>query len=552
MSGALRRALWLLAGVLAAVLCRFFFPLSKVSVAVWLGVILMVTIIAWWQTGRAVREMSCQDRVGRLLAALPAPSWRQPVVLTCGENVASLFAGEPLRVTSQGCFICVRRQSEMSALAEAIMVARPDWSAQISVLLTLFPEQQRDQAVMTAQIRAFRYQVASVAQLTACHTPAFIAGYLDGDISPWFELQADRPMMTVWHEKQAAMGMNIWLTEGEAQQRADRLQQAVAVAAWQRWMGENVLSECQSPEQASPPCYPLAMALMFLPQTPQVNNLWTKWLIARTTLPRISHSTAGAVSVSPFPDSLLRLLPRYGGYTPRRRALAWGIGLLTGFVCLALTASAWNNYRLWRQIRSDLQQYHAMGMKEAGVRRQAYHQLKLNAALLEKYRRDGEPVRLGLGLYVGDQLYAPLMAAINRTVLPVSPPVLPQRDKTRPQTLSLNSLSLFDVGQSRLKAGSTKVLINALIHIRAKPGWLIMITGHTDSTGDAAKNQALSLARADAVRDWILHTSDIPPACVVVQGEGATQPIATNSTPAGRTANRRVEIRLVPGAVACR
>ncbi|WP_232832599.1 OmpA family protein [Photorhabdus sp. CRCIA-P01] len=473
-------------------------------------------------------------------------------MLTCGENVASLFAGEPLRVTSQGCFICVLRQSEMSALAEAIMAARPDWGTQISVLLTLFPEQQRDQAVMTAQIRAFRYQVANVAQLTTCHTPAFIAGYLDGDISPWFELQADRPMMTVWHEKQAAMGMNIWLAEGEAHQRADRLQQAVAVAAWQRWMVENVLSECQSPEQASPPCYPLAMALMFLPQTPQVNNLWTKWLLARTTLPRISHSTAGAVSVSPFPDSLLRLLPRYGGYTPRRRALAWGIGLLTGFVCLALTASAWNNYRLWRQIRSDLQQYHAIGMKEVGARRQAYHQLKLNAALLEKYRRDGEPVRLGLGLYVGDQLYAPLMAAINRIVLPVSPPVLPQRDKTRPQTLSLNSLSLFDVGQSRLKAGSTKVLINALIHIRAKPGWLLMITGHTDSTGDAAKNQALSLARADAVRDWILHTSDIPPACVVVQGEGATQPIATNSTPAGRTANRRVEIRLVPGAVACR
>ncbi|KOY60103.1 hypothetical protein AM629_21270 [Photorhabdus heterorhabditis] len=37
----------------------------------------------------------------------------------------------------------------------------------------------------------------------------------------------------------------------------------------------------------------------------------------------------------------------------------------------------------------------------------------------------------------------------------------------------------------------------------------------------------------------------------VVIGEGATRPIATHSTAAGRTANRRVEIRLVPNAVAC-
>ncbi|CAQ85922.1 MULTISPECIES: OmpA family protein [Photorhabdus] len=550
MSCALRRALWLLACVLAAVLC-WFFPLGKVSAALWLSVILVIAIIAWWQTGRAMREMSHQDSVCRLLAALPAASWRQPVVLTCGENVTTLFTGEPLRITPQGCFICVPRQSEMSALVEAIITARPDWCAQISVLLTLFPEQQQDQSVMTAQIREFRYQVACVAQLTACRPPVLIAGYLDGDISPWFELRADRPMMTVCCEKQAAIGMNIWLAEGDAQQRVVRLQQTVAVAAWQRWMVENVLSECQSRDLTSQPCHPIAMALMFWPQTPQANNLWTKWLIAHTTLPRINRSIAGAVSVLPFPDAMLRLLPGYYGYSPRRRAVVWAIGLLTGFACLALTASAWNNQRLLRQIRSDLQHYHAISMKDVGAKGLAYQQLKRDAALLEKYHRDGEPMRLGLGLYLGDHLYAPLMDVINHAVLPASPPAQPKKDKALPRTLSLNSMSLFDVGQSRLKAGSAKVLMNALIDIKAKPGWLIVISGHTDSTGNTEKNRVLSLARAEAVRDWLLQTSDIPLACFAVQGEGATRPVATNSTAAGRAANRRVEIRLVPNAVAC-
>ncbi|MBS9426306.1 OmpA family protein [Photorhabdus caribbeanensis] len=550
MSCVLKRALWLLAGVLAALLCLFFLPLGNVSVAWWLAAILMAVAIAWWRVGRTTSGISHQDSVCRLLAALPAASWRQPVVLTCGDNVATLFAEEPVRCTPQGCFICVPRQSEMSALVEAIIAARPDWGRQISVLLTLFPEQQRDHAVMTAKIREFRYQVGRVAQLTACHTPVLIAGYLDGDISPWFELQADSPTMTVWGEKHAAVGMNIWLTEGDAQQRAARLQQTIAAAAWQRWMVENILHECRSQELVSRPCFPIAMALTFLPQTPQANNLWTKWLIDRTTLPRISHSIAEAENVSPFPDAMLRLLPHYVGHTPHRRAVIWGIGLLSGFVCLALVSSAWNNWRLLRQIRSDLQHYRVIDVKDNGAKVQAYHQLKLDATLLEKYQRDGEPVRLGLGLYVGDRLYTPLMDVINHAALPVSPPPMPKSGKPLPQTLNLSSMSLFDVGQSRLKPDAAKVLVNALIDIKAKPGWMVVITGHTDSTGDAAKNRVLSLARAEAVRDWILQTSDVSPACLVVKGEGATRPIAANTTAAGRAVNRRVEISLMPPSVA--
>ncbi|HHT0450428.1 TPA: OmpA family protein, partial [Klebsiella michiganensis] len=83
------------------------------------------------------------------------------------------------------------------------------------------------------------------------------------------------------------------------------------------------------------------------------------------------------------------------------------------------------------------------------------------------------------------------------------------------------------------------------------PGWLIVVAGHTDSTGDDQSNQVLSLKRAESVRDWMRDTGDVPESCFAVQGYGESRPVATNDTPEGRALNRRVEISLVPQANAC-
>lgn len=111
--------------------------------------------------------------------------------------------------------------------------------------------------------------------------------------------------------------------------------------------------------------------------------------------------------------------------------------------------------------------------------------------------------------------------------------------------------SLFDAGRAELKSGSTKVLINALVGIKAQSGRLIVITGHTDATGDAEQNLQLSHARAGAVRDWMQRMGDIPDSCFAVQGVAASQPITRNDTESGRAANRRIDIRLVPQVGAC-
>lgn len=127
----------------------------------------------------------------------------------------------------------------------------------------------------------------------------------------------------------------------------------------------------------------------------------------------------------------------------------------------------------------------------------------------------------------------------------------PGDEPALPEPVQLDSLSLFDAGSAALRPGSTHVLVNALMDIKAQPGWLIVIAGHTDATGPDAHNLQLSQARASAVRDWMQRMGNIPGDCFAVQGFAAGQPIADNTTEAGRMANRRVDIRLVPQAGAC-
>lgn len=112
-------------------------------------------------------------------------------------------------------------------------------------------------------------------------------------------------------------------------------------------------------------------------------------------------------------------------------------------------------------------------------------------------------------------------------------------------------MSLFDTGKWTLKPGSTKLLVNSLVGIKARPGWLIVIAGHTDSVGDDKSNQTLSLKRAESVRNWMRDTGDVPESCFAVQGYGESRPVASNDAQQGRALNRRVEISLVPQPDAC-
>ncbi|MDF3934178.1 OmpA family protein [Pseudomonas citronellolis] len=131
-------------------------------------------------------------------------------------------------------------------------------------------------------------------------------------------------------------------------------------------------------------------------------------------------------------------------------------------------------------------------------------------------------------------------------------PVDPATEMQPRAPVRLDGRLLFKEGSAALKPESDKLLIAGLIDIKAQPGWLIVITGHSDSTGDPQRNRQLSYARALAVRDWMQRMGDIPGDCFVVRGAGAAEPLASDDTEEGRSANRRVEITLVPDGFLCK
>jgi outer membrane protein OmpA-like peptidoglycan-associated protein len=69
----------------------------------------------------------------------------------------------------------------------------------------------------------------------------------------------------------------------------------------------------------------------------------------------------------------------------------------------------------------------------------------------------------------------------------------------------------------------------------------VRIEGHTDSTGDPARNLDLSKRRAEAVKKALVSQFGIAADRLTSEGFGDTKPIAPNDTPKGRAENRRVE-----------
>jgi outer membrane protein OmpA-like peptidoglycan-associated protein len=104
---------------------------------------------------------------------------------------------------------------------------------------------------------------------------------------------------------------------------------------------------------------------------------------------------------------------------------------------------------------------------------------------------------------------------------------------------------IFETGKSALKPESYTVLDIVAQSLNGNPDIRIEIAGYTDSTGAATTNLRLSQARADAVRAY-LGSKGVAPDRMVAKGYGATNPIATNRTAAGRTQNRRVELHQLP------
>ncbi|MEE2658926.1 MAG: OmpA family protein [Candidatus Latescibacterota bacterium] len=110
--------------------------------------------------------------------------------------------------------------------------------------------------------------------------------------------------------------------------------------------------------------------------------------------------------------------------------------------------------------------------------------------------------------------------------------------------LVIDSRVLFDAGSANLKGQVAQEFDKVAAFVQTFSPSKLILSGHTDSDGDAEANLALSLNRANLVRDYLLNTfSDfITPNMLEAKGYGEDQPIAPNDTPENKKLNRRIEV----------
>ena len=112
------------------------------------------------------------------------------------------------------------------------------------------------------------------------------------------------------------------------------------------------------------------------------------------------------------------------------------------------------------------------------------------------------------------------------------------------EKVSFASEALFDFDQSTLKPQGKAALDQLLSQLTGMDLEVIVTVGHTDAVGSDAYNQKLSQRRAEAVKAYLV-AQGVETSRVYTEGKGETQPVADNTTAAGRAKNRRVTVEVV-------
>lgn len=110
--------------------------------------------------------------------------------------------------------------------------------------------------------------------------------------------------------------------------------------------------------------------------------------------------------------------------------------------------------------------------------------------------------------------------------------------------ITFGSGILFDVDRSELRPEAKTELTDLAGILKKYDDTIILVEGHTDSTGPEEYNMQLSKRRAESVSHF-LASQAVSPGRFSVIGYGEVQPVATNETADGRQQNRRVELAIM-------
>src|ERR1700760_820361 len=100
----------------------------------------------------------------------------------------------------------------------------------------------------------------------------------------------------------------------------------------------------------------------------------------------------------------------------------------------------------------------------------------------------------------------------------------------------------FEFDSGILKTESYPILDKAAVEMKKDPSATFILKGYASAEGSDAHNMELSVDRANAVKTYLVNTG-VNGANLTAKGYGEANPVADNSTEAGRVINRRVEIK---------
>jgi outer membrane protein OmpA-like peptidoglycan-associated protein len=188
-----------------------------------------------------------------------------------------------------------------------------------------------------------------------------------------------------------------------------------------------------------------------------------------------------------------------------------------------------------REAEAQAQQQQALAQQQAAQAQQQQAEAAADAArkaaeLADQQRQEA--------IRQKEDMRARLLAQLNQ--------VLQTRDTARGLIVSMPDV-LFAFNKYDLKPEARERLARISGIVLAYPDLKLAIEGYTDAIGSDEYNQTLSEKRADAVRDY-LTTSGVSTTNVSARGLGKADPVADNTTAAGRKLNRRVEM-IVSGDV---
>ncbi len=134
---------------------------------------------------------------------------------------------------------------------------------------------------------------------------------------------------------------------------------------------------------------------------------------------------------------------------------------------------------------------------------------------------------------------APAPAPAPAPVAPKAAPAAPVSEK-----VTFAADAFFDVNKSKLKPEASAKLDDLASKVKGINLEVVIAVGHTDSDGSDKLNDKLSVARAEAVKKYLV-SKGIEANRVYTEGKGKRSPVADNKTKEGKAKNRRVEIEVV-------